>query len=171
MRTINKIFVQLGFFDSQLARSLMPRPNPRGEEKGSGYNTTSRPTLEGRNQHTIVSDHVLTYAIYGILSMPCGLHCGAYYSNCAVIGHFTCQMAYVTGSSGMSYCPGGWGLGTRLASVSLKNELPGRTSGPCVFFFWTHFRLSLWMAKHLRMYSTTPSVYLDLEKGVLNMIE
>ena len=33
-----------------------------------------------------------------------GPHCRAYYSNCAVIGHFTCQMAYVTGSSGMSYC-------------------------------------------------------------------
>ena len=48
----------------------MPRPHPRGEEKGSGYNTTSCPTLEGRNQHTIVSDHMLTYAIYGILSMP-----------------------------------------------------------------------------------------------------
>jgi len=31
--------------------SLVPRPHPRGEEKGSGYNTTSRPTLEaGRNQ-------------------------------------------------------------------------------------------------------------------------
>ena len=36
--------------------------------------------------------------------MPCGLHCGAYYSNCAVIGHFTCQTAYVTGLGGMSYC-------------------------------------------------------------------
>ena len=32
-------------------------------------------------------------------------HCGAYYSNCAVIGHSTCQMAiYVTGSGRMSYC-------------------------------------------------------------------
>ena len=36
--------------------------------------------------------------------MPRGPHCGAYYSNCAVIGHFTCQTAYVTGSGGMSYC-------------------------------------------------------------------
>ena len=39
------------------------------------------------------------------------------------------------------------------------------TSGICtttgVFFFW-HFRLSLWMATHLRMHCTTPSVYLDL---------
>ena len=76
----------------------MPRPHLRGEEKESGYNTTSRPTLEGRNQHTIV------YAIYGILSMSRGPHCGAYYSNCAVIGHFTCQTAYITGSGGMSYC-------------------------------------------------------------------
>ena len=33
-----------------------------------------------------------------------GPHCGAYYSNCAVIGHFTYQTAYVTGSGGMSYC-------------------------------------------------------------------
>ena len=32
---------------------------------------------------------------------------------------------------------------------------------PGVFFFWTHFRLSLWMATHLRMPSATPSVYLD----------
>ena len=87
-----------------LPPSLMPRPHPRGEEKGSGYNTTSRQTLEGRNQHTIVNDHVLTYAIYGILSMPCGPHCGAYYSNCTMIGHSTCQMAYVTGSDRMSYC-------------------------------------------------------------------
>ena len=84
--------------------SLVPRPHPRGEEKRSGYNTTSCPTVEGHNQQTIVSDHVLTYAIYGILSMPRGPHCGAYYSNCAVIGHFTCQTAYVTGSGGMSYC-------------------------------------------------------------------
>ena len=33
------------------------------------------------------------------------------------------------------------------------------------------FRLSLWMATHLRMRSATPPVYLDREKGVLNMIE
>ena len=113
-----------------LLRSLVPRPHPRGEEKGSGYNTTSHLTLEGHNQHTIVSDHVLTYAIYGILSMPRGPHCGAYYSNCAVIGHFTCQTAYITGLGGMLYCNqtlllregGVWardyllrGLGTRLA--------------------------------------------------------
>ena len=37
---------------------LMPRPHPRGEEKGSGYDTTSRPTLEGRNQHIIVSAYI-----------------------------------------------------------------------------------------------------------------
>ena len=86
---------------------LVSYPDPtRREEKGSGYNTIFRPTLEGRNQHTIVSDHVLTYAIYGILSMPRGPHCGAYYSNCMVIDHSTHQTAYVTstGSSGMSYC-------------------------------------------------------------------
>ena len=39
---------------------------------GSGYNMTSRPTLEGRNQQIIVSDRVLIYAIYGTLSMSCG---------------------------------------------------------------------------------------------------
>ena len=78
-----------------------PDPHPRREEKGSDYNMTSRPTLEGRNQHTIVSDHMLTNAIYGILSMPRGPNCGAYiYSDCAVIGHFTCQTAYITGSDG-----------------------------------------------------------------------
>ena len=44
-------------------------------------------------------------------------------------------------------------------------------SGEGVFFFWTHFRLSRWMATHLRMRSATPSVYFDLEKGVLTMIE
>ena len=85
--------------------SLVPRPpHPCGEEKGSGYNTTSHPILEGRNQHAIVSDHMLTYAMYGILSIPRGPHCRAYYSNCAVIGPFTCQTAHVTGSGGMSYC-------------------------------------------------------------------
>ena len=30
--------------------SLVPRPHPRGEEKGSGYSTTFRLILEGRNQ-------------------------------------------------------------------------------------------------------------------------
>ena len=29
-----------------------------------------------------------------------GPHCGAYYSNCAVIGHFTCQMATSLGWAG-----------------------------------------------------------------------
>ena len=33
--------------------SLVPR-----EEKGSSYDMTSRPTLEGRNQHTIVSAYI-----------------------------------------------------------------------------------------------------------------
>ena len=43
---------------------------------------------------------MLTYAIYGILSMPHGPHCRAYYSNCAVIGHFTCQTATTLGQAG-----------------------------------------------------------------------
>ena len=30
--------------------SLVPRAHPHGEEKESGYNTTSRPTLDGHNQ-------------------------------------------------------------------------------------------------------------------------
>ena len=47
--------------------SRVQTPPDRGEKKGSGYNTTSRPGLGGRNQHTIVSYYVLTYAIYGIL--------------------------------------------------------------------------------------------------------
>ena len=51
--------------------SLVPRPHPRREEKGSGY---IPPDPRVRNQHTIVSDHVLTYAVYGILSMPRGPH-------------------------------------------------------------------------------------------------
>ena len=29
-----------------------------------------------------------------------GPHCGAYYSTCAVIGHFTCQMAMSLGRAG-----------------------------------------------------------------------
>ena len=36
--------------------------------------------------------------------MPRGLRCGAYYSNCTAIGHFTCQTAYVTWSGGLLYC-------------------------------------------------------------------
>ena len=45
--------------------------------------------------------------------------------------------------------------------------IPARTieAGPGVFFFWTHFQLSLWMAKHLRMRCATPSVYLDLRRA------
>ena len=35
--------------------SIVPRPHPRGEEKGSGYNTTSHPTLEGRNQIPVIN--------------------------------------------------------------------------------------------------------------------
>ena len=38
-------------------------------------------------------------------------------------------------------------------------------TAPRVFFFWTHFRLSLWTTMHLRMRRTTPSVYLDLCEG------
>ena len=44
----------------------------------------------------------------------------------------------------------------------------GMTSEPTwegVFFFWTHFRLSLWTAIHIRMRSATPSVYLDPCEG------
>ena len=33
-----------------------------------------------------------------------GLHCGSYYSNCAVIGHSHCQTANVTRLGGMLYC-------------------------------------------------------------------
>ena len=49
-----------------------------------------------------------------------GLHCGAYYSNCAVIGHFTCQTATSLGQAGCRivtgpfFSQGGWGLGLRL---------------------------------------------------------
>ena len=57
--------------------SLVTRPHSRGKRSDS---ITSRPTVEGGSQHTIVSDHVLTYATHGILSMPRGPHCGAYYS-------------------------------------------------------------------------------------------
>ena len=50
-----------------------------------------------------------------------GLHCGAYYSNCAVIGHSTCQTAASLGWVGCYIVTSpfsslrGWGLGTRLA--------------------------------------------------------
>ena len=33
------------------------------------------------------------------------------------------------------------------------------------YIFWTYFRLGLWTAMHLRMHSSTPSVYLDLFEG------
>jgi len=34
-----------------------------------------------------------------------------------------------------------------------------------------HFGLSLWMTTHLRMHNATSSVYFDLEKGMLTLIE
>ena len=61
---------------------------------------------------------MLIYAIYGMLSR--GPHCGAYYSNCAVIGHFTCQTAISLGRAGCRivtgpfFSQGGWGLGLKL---------------------------------------------------------
>ena len=38
----------------------------------------------------------------------------------------------------------------------------GAGTGMGVFFFWTHFRLSLWITTYLRMRCTTPPVYLEL---------
>ena len=59
-----------------------------------------------------------------------------------------------------------------LVSLGFLLQTAFYTASPGVFFFWTHFRLSRWMATHLRMRSATPSVYFDdLEKGVLTMIE
>ena len=57
------------------------------------------------------------------LYMPCNYAMwdrGAYYSNCAVIGHFTCQMATSLCWAGCRFVtrpfsyPRGWGLGMRL---------------------------------------------------------
>ena len=45
----DKLFQALSRF-SVLEVVSCPDPTPHGEEKGSGYNTTSRSTLEGRNQ-------------------------------------------------------------------------------------------------------------------------
>ena len=61
-----RLIVQVNREQCTAESSLVPRPHLHGEEKGSGYNMTSCPTLEGCDQHAIVSDHVLTY---GILSM------------------------------------------------------------------------------------------------------
>jgi len=60
---------------------------------------------------------MLLYAIYGILTMPRGTACGAYYSNC---GHSTCQTALSLGQGGCYIVTRlfssleGWGLGMRL---------------------------------------------------------
>ena len=49
---------------------------------------------------------------------------------------------------------------------SNRSELTRTTPG-VFFFFWTHFRLSLRTAVHMRMRSATPSAYLDLWEGRL----
>jgi len=80
--------------------SLVPRPHPRGEEKGSSYNTTFCPTPEGCNQIPLQVTTCLhmRYMVYHQCHV--GPHCGAYYSNCAVIGHSTCQTALSLGRVG-----------------------------------------------------------------------
>ena len=58
------------------------------------------------------------------------------YSNCAVIDHFTCQTAYVTGSSGMSYCnqtlflSGRVGSGDKTMMQVKDSEVRGQKSTP-----------------------------------------
>ena len=69
--------------------SLMPRPHPCREERG--LVTIHRTRLQnGVTEHHCICDHALTYAYY---RCHVGQHSGAYYSKCAVIGDFTCQMA------------------------------------------------------------------------------
>ena len=50
----------------------------------------------------------------------------------------------------------------RRPSKILRSNFYGWPYQTGVFFFWTHFRLSLWTAMHMRMRSATPPVYLDL---------
>ena len=58
-----------------------------------------------------------------------------------------------------------WGKPAIFFSWAMS-EIQARVTGQSVFyFFWTHFRLSLWMTTHLRMRCTTPPVYLDLWEG------
>ena len=61
----------IGSWIVHLTPTLASCPDPIVAERkrGLGYNTSNL-TLEGHNQHTIVSDHVIIYAIYGVLSMP-----------------------------------------------------------------------------------------------------
>ena len=47
---MNAVLLRITEFKEYFISSLVPRPHLHKEEKGSGYNTTSRPTLEGRNQ-------------------------------------------------------------------------------------------------------------------------
>ena len=62
---------------------------------------------------------MLIYAVWYII-YAMWPHCRAYYSNCAVIGHSTCQTTMSLVRAGCcivtrpSHSPGGWGLGTRL---------------------------------------------------------
>ena len=46
-----------GYYSSNPDLASCPDPTPHEEEKGSGYNTTSCPTIEGRNQMPL-SKHV-----------------------------------------------------------------------------------------------------------------
>ena len=72
-------------------------------------------------------------------------------------------------SQPLNYQPHTAGTLQRLALACCKDSAKPCSSsvftlstGSGVFFFWTHFRLSLWMTTYLRMRRTTPSVYLDL---------
>ena len=58
-------------------------------------------------------------------------------------------------------CLFGWLVTTTTDTGVTGNPIQAYTD-PGVFFFWTHFRLSLRTAIHMRMRSATLSVYLDL---------
>ena len=58
-----------------------------------------------------------------------------------------------------------------LPEVSLLIRITSQWTVSGIYFFWTHFRLCLWITTYLRTRRTTPPSTWNFEKGVLNMIE
>ena len=85
-------------------------------------------------------------------------HCGTFYSNCGVIGHFTCQTAMSLGRvwcrivSRPFFFPEGWGLGTKLDHRSHAMTVT-----------WWQFQPTICLAHwllHTKEYNRAPKILL-----------
>ena len=107
--------------------TLVTCPDPTLVEKDLVTIRHRTRSQRGVTNYHFRCDHALTY-----YQCHVGPHSGAYYSNCAVSGHFTCQMATshwvwrdVIVTRPFSSL-GGWGLGTRLGQCKQLQKVGGR---------------------------------------------